>query len=279
MKLAIVTLSVATIALYLRPAAASTSGSGLITVEDYPVFGPNAPHNPPFCGMPYDSLDLNRITAVQDLSQHECGTCIHVCGAAGCANVLAVDRGGIGLDLSTGISVSVIGNKDGRGHATWKKVDKAACHGIWDGRMYGERKREAIEELKAKKRAEGSPVLLVEKGLVPILNPTPITTFPTSTPPPSSVLPTGTTLLTATIPLNATNATTVTIVTTVFTSATSTSTTSTTTHITTTVLDAVTYSYTNSVTRPQNLLGEVVRRMGWWGWMVLVLLITGLVEE
>ncbi|KAI9772857.1 MAG: hypothetical protein M1840_008739 [Geoglossum simile] len=282
MKTAIITVSLSVIALYLHPAAASISGSALITVEDYPVFGPHAPHNPPFCGMPYDSLDLSRITAVQGLSHRECGSCLRVCGAVGCANVLAVDRGGIGLDLSTGISESVIGNKDGRGHAAWKRVDKEACNGIWDGRMYGEKKREATEQLEVREAEEGSPVLLVEKALVPILNPTPITTFPISTSLPSSTPLTIATLHTTTFPTNATNATnatTITVVTTIFTSATSTSSTSTTTRITTTPRDAVTYSYSNGVARPQNLLGEVVRRMGWWGWTVLVLLIVGLAEE
>ncbi|KAI9786954.1 MAG: hypothetical protein M1839_005185 [Geoglossum umbratile] len=268
------TLFLTILGLCFHPTAASTSGSAIITVEDYPVFGPHAPNNPPFCGMPYDSLDLNRITAVQDLTRSECGTCIRVCGTVGCANVLAVDRGGIGLDLSTGISERVIGNKDGRGRATWKKVDKSACKGIWDGRMFGKKGRRAAGPL-IEKAEEGSPV---KRALVPIINPTPITTTPTSNPPPSSAQPTTTSLLTATFSANGTNATTVTVVTTVFTSATTTtSTTTTTTRVTTTPLDAVTYNYSNGVGRPQNLLGEIMRRMGWW--TLLALLIVGLAHE
>src|SRR4051812_31609469 len=51
------------------------------TPEDYPVFGPSAINNPPFCGMPYGELDLNRITAVPGIGFDGCYTCLKVSNA------------------------------------------------------------------------------------------------------------------------------------------------------------------------------------------------------
>ncbi|KAH0542430.1 hypothetical protein FGG08_003185 [Glutinoglossum americanum] len=269
-----------TILLFLlnpHPIAASTSGSALITVEDYPVFGPKSPNNPPFCGMPYDSLNLNLITAVQSLTQAECGTCLEVCGSAGCANVLAVDKGGVGLDLSTGISKKVIGNNNGRGNAKWKPVAKAKCKGIWDGRMFGEE-----NEIKIKERRLDLGVLagIVAKNLVPVLDPSPVT--PPPPPPPSSILNTDElpSILTATLlsSSNSTNATvsTVTIVTTFFPPTPTPTPTPppTTTSTRTAPLDAVTYAYTNkgSVTIPRD------GKMGASLWCVVGLVVVGVVE-
>jgi hypothetical protein len=112
-------------------ATAYVSGSGDISVEDYPDIGPEAPYNPPFCGMPWSELDLDLITAVEGLDASDCGACLQVCGDYGCEYVLAVDQGGDGLDLSTGCSMYVIGNDDGRGYATWEEVDESYCYGIW----------------------------------------------------------------------------------------------------------------------------------------------------
>ena len=114
------------------PVTASTVGAASISVEDYPEIGPSAPNNPPFCGMPWSQLNLNFITAVEGLQQSECGTCLQVCGSSGCVFALAVDRGGDGLDLSTGCSTNVIGNSDSRGYAEWQAVDSTNCNGIWN---------------------------------------------------------------------------------------------------------------------------------------------------
>ncbi|CAG8609990.1 2864_t:CDS:2, partial [Ambispora gerdemannii] len=120
---------------YLAVSAhAALSGSQTITPEDYPVFGPKAVNNPPFCGMPYAELDLNRITAVQGLSQSECGTCLKVIGLADASKsvyVLAVDSGGQGLDLSTGAFMVLFGQNQSPAGASWSPVDASHCNGIW----------------------------------------------------------------------------------------------------------------------------------------------------
>ncbi|KAI9864620.1 MAG: hypothetical protein M1813_003109 [Trichoglossum hirsutum] len=278
-----VTLLFITLIHHLHPAAASTSGSGDISVEDYPVFGPHSPNNPPFCGMPYDSLNLNLITAVATLTKSECGTCLEVCAKVGCANVLAVDHGGAGLDLSTGISKKVIGNDNGRGFARWKPVAKSKCKGIWDGRMFGEKRgveAEVVEvEVKGRRRRRrgGNAAVVMRadgdsKAPVPTtLPPSPIPSPPTPTPTPSLTsltLPVETSLLHLSSSNTTTNTTipTVTVVTTVFPPTPTPP--STTSRTTTAPLDAVTYAYTNGASRLRNPVGEVLwKGRLWWWWM------------
>jgi hypothetical protein len=121
--------------LVLTSAAGSLSGNDFISVENYPDIGFNAPESPPFCGMAWESLDLSRITAVQGLTTDQCGTCLLVCGAEAnaCAYILAVDRGGRNLDLSTGISGDIIGTTDGIAWAKWQPVSGEYCNHIYRG--------------------------------------------------------------------------------------------------------------------------------------------------
>ena len=65
-----------------------------------------------------------------------CGTCLHICGSAGCANVLVVDQGGTVIDLATGISDSVIGVELGGDQASWEEVSGSFCAGVWKGEMF-----------------------------------------------------------------------------------------------------------------------------------------------
>ena len=115
------------LALVAHKAQAGLSGGQVITPENYPDFG-GFDNNPPFCGMPYSSLDLNRVTAVQD--GVECGACIEVCGDNGCVSVLVIDQGGQGLDLSTGAFGQIFGQADTPAYATWNPVDGGNCDGI-----------------------------------------------------------------------------------------------------------------------------------------------------
>lgn len=124
-------LAASTLLFYANQATARVSGEGSISVENYPVIGPSAPNNPPYCGMSWSELNLDLITAVEGLDFSDCGACIQVCGDSGCENVLVVDSGGSGLDLSTGCSINVIGNNNGIGYATWEQVDNGNCDGIW----------------------------------------------------------------------------------------------------------------------------------------------------
>ncbi|CAG8487519.1 474_t:CDS:2 [Ambispora leptoticha] len=128
---AIISLVVSYLAVTAR---AGLSGSQTITPEDYPVFGPKAVNNPPFCGMPYAELDLNRITAVEGLGQGGCGTCLKVTSLDDSSKsvfVLAVDQGGQGLDLSTGAFMVLFGQDQSPAGASWSPVDGSNCNGIW----------------------------------------------------------------------------------------------------------------------------------------------------
>ena len=124
MKFTLAILSVLGLATQVQ---AGLSGAQVITPENYPDFGGYI-YNPPFCGMPYSSLDLNRVTAMQDGIQ--CGACLEVCGNNGCVDVLAIDQGGQGLDLSTGAFGQIFGQADTPAYATWNPVDGGRCAGI-----------------------------------------------------------------------------------------------------------------------------------------------------
>ena len=125
------TVPAATPSSSLRPRAPE-----MISTHDYTSMLFSAPNNPPVCGMSWASLDLSRVTAMEHLALSDCGTCLEICGAAGCADVLAIDRGGKGLDLSTGAKARVLGAENDIGEATWREVDQARCRGVWSGEMF-----------------------------------------------------------------------------------------------------------------------------------------------
>ncbi|KAJ2449879.1 hypothetical protein EV183_004644, partial [Coemansia sp. RSA 2336] len=115
---------------------ASLTGSGTITYHDYQSLPLSAlQYNPPACGMPYAQLDMTRITAVQQIdTTSECGQCIKVCNANDPSKfvyVLAVDKGGRGLDLSKPSFGKLFNIDDGVGPAQWSPVDNSHCAGIW----------------------------------------------------------------------------------------------------------------------------------------------------
>ena len=126
------------------PAAGSSPASSslrprapeVISTHDYPSMLTSAPNNPPICGMSWASLDLSRVTAMEHLALSDCGTCLEICGAAGCADILVIDRGGRGLDLSTAAKARVLGGGNDIGEARWREVDHARCRGIWNGEMF-----------------------------------------------------------------------------------------------------------------------------------------------
>ncbi|KAJ2351168.1 hypothetical protein IWW50_000707 [Coemansia erecta] len=119
-----------------QPVLGSLAGSGTITYHDYQSLPLEAlKYNPPACGMPYAELDMTRITAVQLIdTTSECGQCIKVCNANDPSKfvyVLAVDKGGRGLDLSKPSFGKLFNIDDGVGPAQWSPVDNSNCVGIW----------------------------------------------------------------------------------------------------------------------------------------------------
>ncbi|KAJ1922107.1 hypothetical protein IWQ60_006612 [Tieghemiomyces parasiticus] len=117
------------------PALAALRGAQVITPQNYIDLGPVAANNPPTCGMAYASLDLTRITAVQNLDiGSDCGKCIKVINGADeskFAYVLVVDKGGRGLDVSTVTYQEVFGQSTDPAQASWSEVNASYCSGIW----------------------------------------------------------------------------------------------------------------------------------------------------
>lgn len=53
-----------------------------LTLKDYAAVA-GLEDSPPFCEMPYRSVDISRITALCGISKGSCGECLHVCGLGG----------------------------------------------------------------------------------------------------------------------------------------------------------------------------------------------------
>ncbi|ORZ19533.1 hypothetical protein BCR42DRAFT_409977 [Absidia repens] len=117
------------------PVRAILSGSGKITPQDYIGLPADAlKTNPPACGMPYATLDLSRITAVQALdSKADCNKCIKVVNTKNKKFIyaLAVDLGGAGLDLSIPSFKELFGQQYDASPATWSETDYSNCAGIY----------------------------------------------------------------------------------------------------------------------------------------------------
>ncbi|MCJ1420636.1 hypothetical protein MMC32_006995 [Xylographa parallela] len=124
----------------------SLPSSGHITLNDYPSLSTIA-LNPPYCGFAYNypQLDLARVTAMETATPTDCGTCLRVCGAAGCQEVLVIDKGGRGLDLSTGARDAVLGAGQDVGWAEWGVVDSMFCQGVVRGGDMGGREEEDLQ--------------------------------------------------------------------------------------------------------------------------------------
>ncbi|KAL2354739.1 hypothetical protein BJ546DRAFT_41211 [Cryomyces antarcticus] len=128
-------LALAIVALLL-PTTLATSA----TFHDYPSMSAAAfSNNPPFCAVPWASLDLSRVVAFGLASPTDCGRCLRVCGVAGCADLLVVDRCTVlqgHLDISTGAGMRVVGDTAGMWGVSVNEVDAENCRGVWSGRMF-----------------------------------------------------------------------------------------------------------------------------------------------
>ncbi|KAI9227096.1 MAG: hypothetical protein DHS80DRAFT_32114 [Piptocephalis tieghemiana] len=134
---------------------ADVSGSQVITPHDYVGLGQTAlANNPPACGMPYSSLDINRITAVENLNAAtDCGACVEITNTndpSKKAHVLAVDRGGRGLDVSTTTFNQLFGTMLDPSPASWKTVDKSNCADIIKGSLAPQVGGQAVPQLVAR---------------------------------------------------------------------------------------------------------------------------------
>ncbi|KAI8053997.1 hypothetical protein BDF22DRAFT_742969 [Syncephalis plumigaleata] len=114
---------------------AAMVGSAKITPHDYIGLGPALLTNPPSCGMPYATLDISRITAVQAMDKSfECGTCLKVYNTLETDRfiyVLAVDTGGQGLDISIPSFDKLFGQKTDPAPASWAPTDSSNCKDIY----------------------------------------------------------------------------------------------------------------------------------------------------
>ncbi|KAF2754857.1 hypothetical protein EJ05DRAFT_479268 [Pseudovirgaria hyperparasitica] len=108
-----------------------------LTLNDYTVLK-NAVNNPPACGIGYQHLDVNKITAIAGIGGNydsKCGSCVQVCGSSSCGYLLVVDgcAGSDHIDISTVAGPSIVGSDTGNHDVTMKFVDSSNCGGIWDG--------------------------------------------------------------------------------------------------------------------------------------------------
>ncbi|TKA61262.1 hypothetical protein B0A49_09236 [Cryomyces minteri] len=116
----LLTLALALVALLLSTTLATSA-----TLHDYPSMSAAAfSNNPPFCAVPWASLDLSRVVAF---------------GLAGCADLLVVDRCTVRqghLDISTGAGMRIVGDTTGVWGVSVEEVDAENCRGVWSGRMF-----------------------------------------------------------------------------------------------------------------------------------------------
>ncbi|KAJ1928502.1 hypothetical protein IWQ60_001976 [Tieghemiomyces parasiticus] len=97
-----------------------------------------AVNNPPWCGLDYsyDKVDLTRVTAVQSMSTSMCGACIKVTSQESSGKsvyVMAIDQGGVQLDVSTDAFKKLFGSELGQFPAKWEEVASSHCSGILRG--------------------------------------------------------------------------------------------------------------------------------------------------
>ncbi|KAI9294174.1 hypothetical protein K502DRAFT_342610 [Neoconidiobolus thromboides FSU 785] len=114
----------------------STSGSNRISTHYYHQDAPLLDKSPVMCGILGSHMDLDRVTAVQDLLGSECGTCLKVSGNDKVVYVMAVDKGGQGLDINMNSFKELFGEESGRFEASWEATDSGNCAGIIKGGSY-----------------------------------------------------------------------------------------------------------------------------------------------
>ncbi|MFJ3973343.1 hypothetical protein ACIPYR_35055 [Streptomyces parvus] len=86
-----------------------------------------------FCDIPISMMDLTRITAVQGLDTDECGTILKVTNPLkpdAPQYVMAVDRGGAGLDLNSDSFRELFGTNENFQRASWEPADPSHGKGI-----------------------------------------------------------------------------------------------------------------------------------------------------
>ncbi|KAJ9073979.1 hypothetical protein DSO57_1010958 [Entomophthora muscae] len=112
------------------------TGKQPISTHYYDTLAEYLDTNPVFCGILGSHLNISRITAVQGLTQDQCGTCLRIAGGGHEVYVMAVDKGGAGLDLNKDSFMFLFGEDTGMFEATWEPVDSANCTGIVKGGKY-----------------------------------------------------------------------------------------------------------------------------------------------
>ncbi|MFI6920954.1 hypothetical protein ACIBIZ_13450 [Nonomuraea spiralis] len=121
------------------------SGEQKVTFHEFRPGKGSLDEIPMSCGIPGSALDLSRITAVQGLTASECGTILKVVNPTRPdippQYVMAVDRGGRGLDLNTDTFKALNGGSlsEGLVPAKWEPVSSSFGEGILlDDRFAGE---------------------------------------------------------------------------------------------------------------------------------------------
>ncbi|KAI9292202.1 hypothetical protein K502DRAFT_295705, partial [Neoconidiobolus thromboides FSU 785] len=84
---------------------------------------------PPFCGAIPKGVNLNYITAVQNLDKKDCFSCLKVSNQLTNQSVYVtvVDSGGNNLDLCNYAFIQLFGTDSGTFNAAWEYVDTSYC--------------------------------------------------------------------------------------------------------------------------------------------------------
>ncbi|WP_412074636.1 hypothetical protein ACLF6K_00165 [Streptomyces xanthophaeus] len=118
---------------YAERPGGKLEGSGPIASHNYRALANRLDSHPVSCGIPGSTMDLSRITAVEGLTGEECGTVLKVTNALDPSKfeyVMAVDQGGLGLDLNTEAFSKLFGTETGRWNAHWEVVNSHYGDGI-----------------------------------------------------------------------------------------------------------------------------------------------------
>ncbi|KAJ9085565.1 hypothetical protein DSO57_1012572 [Entomophthora muscae] len=105
-------------------------GEGKITTHHYEDQAGVLDTSQVMCGIKGSDMDLTRITAVAGLSSAKCRTCLKISTSSKTVYAMAVDSGGVGLDLNKSQFKELSGDITGLVQVKWEEADASHCAGV-----------------------------------------------------------------------------------------------------------------------------------------------------
>ncbi|KAJ9088297.1 hypothetical protein DSO57_1024435 [Entomophthora muscae] len=112
---------------------ATLYGAYNVTTHPYEELAARGKLDLTYCEYKDSEMILSRVTAVENLVLSECGACLEVMSGRKFEFVMAVDHGGLGLDLNTSTFKKLFNDHTGVYHAKWKPADPEKCRGVFKG--------------------------------------------------------------------------------------------------------------------------------------------------